>query len=145
MKILIQRCSRAAVYVDEKCVGAIQHGLLLFIGIEKHDDQSALNKMAAKVLTLRIFPDGENKMNLNVGDVGGGVLVVSQFTLAADTRKGSRPGFSGAASPNHAKDIYDKFISLLEKTHPNVKTGRFGADMKVELINDGPATFLLNT
>lgn len=143
MKVLMQRVSSARVDINGECAGAIDQGLLLLIGIEKHDTEHALEKMAHKVLNYRIFADGENKMNLSVKDIQGGVLAVSQFTLAAETHKGLRPGFSVAALPHVAKALYEEFVTLLRTEHPNVETGQFGADMQVSLINDGPVTFML--
>ncbi|MFT7559436.1 MAG: D-tyrosyl-tRNA(Tyr) deacylase [Flavobacteriales bacterium] len=143
MKILIQRVLEASVTVDNDCVGQIEQGLLALIGIEKHDDEKILQKMAAKLCQYRVFADNEGKMNLNVMDVGGGILAISQFTLAADTGKGLRPSFSSAASPDNAKILYHQFIHILESKHAPLATGIFAADMKVSLINNGPVTFLL--
>lgn len=143
MKVLMQRVSSARVDINGECVGAIDQGLLLLVGIEKHDNEHVLEKMAHKVLNYRIFADGENKMNLSVKDIQGGVLVVSQFTLAAETHKGLRPGFSVAALPHVAKSLYDEFVLLLRNEHSSVNTGQFGADMQVSLVNDGPVTFML--
>ena len=143
MKVLIQRTKAASVTIDHKKVGHITHGLVLLIGIEKHDDLSSLKKMADKVIAYRVFSDQDDKMNLNVVEVGGGILAISQFTLAADTRKGLRPSFSAAASPEHALALYQQFIDMLRERHPTVETGIFAADMQVALINDGPVTFTL--
>lgn len=145
MKGLIQRVSAASVVVDGETVGAIDQGLLLLLGVERDDDEQALKKMLHKVLNYRIFGDEAGKMNLSVSDIQGGLLVVSQFTLAADTRKGLRPGFSSAASPQRAETLYEQFLALARQQHGQVATGRFGADMKVQLLNDGPVTFLLET
>lgn len=143
MKVLMQRVSHASVNVNHETIGAIEKGLLLFIGIEKHDTREHLERMANKVLAYRVFSDDEGKMNLNVQQVGGGVLAISQFTLAADTQKGLRPSFSSAASPSDAQTLYDDFVKLLESKHSPVATGEFAADMKVSLLNDGPVTFML--
>lgn len=143
MKVLMQRVKSARVDIDGECVGAIDQGLLLLVGIEKQDNEQSLEKMAHKVLNYRIFADSENKMNLSVKDIHGGVLAVSQFTLAAETHKGLRPGFSVAALPHVAKSLYEEFVALLRNEHPSVETGQFGADMQVSLVNDGPVTFML--
>lgn len=143
MKVLLQRVSGAKVTVANETVGEIERGLLLFIGIEKHDTPSTLIRMADKVLGYRVFADDEQRMNRNVQDVGGGLLVVSQFTLAADTAKGLRPGFSKAAAPDSARALYEQFVHELRSRYPPIATGVFAADMQVSLINDGPVTFLL--
>lgn len=143
MKVLIQRVSQAEVAVDGQCIGKIERGCLLFIGIEKHDDNDILRRMADKVLAYRIFGDAQGKMNLSVKDVDGAVLAISQFTLAAQTKKGLRPGFSEAATPDVAKTQYEKFLHMLRERHSKVECGSFGADMKVSLLNDGPVTFML--
>ena len=140
---LIQRVRRASVEVDGKDVGAIDRGILLLLGIEKTDTQASADKLLDKVLVYRIFADQDNKMNCNVQQIHGGVLVVSQFTLAADTRKGLRPSFSSAAPPAQAEQLYDYFVARLRERHPQVATGIFAADMQVSLINDGPVTFML--
>ncbi|MBU2885593.1 D-tyrosyl-tRNA(Tyr) deacylase [Gilvimarinus agarilyticus] len=143
MKGLIQRVQRAAVEVDGKCIGSIDQGLLLLLGVEREDSEINADKLLKKMLAYRVFSDAEGKMNLNVGQVCGGVLAVSQFTLAADTRKGLRPGFSSAASPDLALELYQYFVAQLRAVHPIVATGEFAADMQVSLVNDGPVTFLL--
>lgn len=145
MKGLIQRVSHASVRVDGEIVGAINGGVLLLLGVERDDDEQKLDKLLHKLLNYRIFSDDDGKMNLSVSDIKGGILVVSQFTLAADTRKGLRPGFSTAAEPTLAEDLYDKFVEKLKSQHEKVETGIFAADMKVELLNDGPVTFMLET
>jgi D-aminoacyl-tRNA deacylase len=144
MKALLQRVSQASVCVDGQCIGAIQSGILLFLGIEKIDTILSVEKLARKVLSFRIFSDTNGKMNLSVTDCQASLLVVSQFTLVAETEKGSRPGFSLAASPEHAEALYLSFIQVLKKSGLNVQTGQFGADMQVHLVNDGPVTFLLS-
>ncbi len=143
MKVLIQRVSNARVEVAGTVVGSIERGLLLLVGLEKHDDETSLRRMAEKVLAYRLFPDEQGKMNLNVQQIGGGVLAVSQFTLAADTSKGLRPGFSVAAPPGQAQRHYESFVQQLRSLHAPVATGIFAADMQVHLVNDGPVTFLL--
>ena len=145
MRGLIQRVSHASVTVEGDKVGAIDRGILLLLGVERDDNEQSLDKLLHKLLNYRIFPDDEGKMNLSVSDIEGGILVVSQFTLAADTRKGLRPGFSTAASPADAEALYEKFVEKLKSQHKTVATGIFAADMKVELLNDGPVTFLLET
>jgi D-tyrosyl-tRNA(Tyr) deacylase len=140
---LVQRVSHASVSVAGECVGQIDQGLLLLLGVERDDGREQADKLLHKVLHYRVFADADDKMNLNVADVAGGVLVVSQFTLAADTRKGLRPGFSSAASPALAQDLYDYFVQQLREKHPLVATGKFAANMQVSLTNDGPVTFLL--
>lgn len=148
MKALIQRVSKASVVVGRDLVGQIDSGLLLFLGVEKDDDPQTAEKLLRKVLSYRVFEDGSGRMNLSLSDVKGGLLVVSQFTLVADTRKGARPSFSSAAPPELGKQLYEQFVSLAKVAQTDqlvssLATGRFGADMKVELLNDGPVTFLL--
>jgi D-tyrosyl-tRNA(Tyr) deacylase len=140
---VIQRVKSAAVDVAGVRVGEIGQGILLLLGVEKTDSQEAANKLIDKILAYRIFSDEHNKMNCNVQQVGGGVLVVSQFTLVADTRKGTRPGFSKAAAPAEAQALYDYFVGQLRLKHSQVATGVFAADMQVSLVNDGPVTFIL--
>lgn len=143
MKGLIQRVRHASVRVDGEITGAIDGGILLLLGVEKGDDQASADKLLNRVLNYRIFADADDKMNLSLTDTGGGLLVVSQFTLVADTRKGLRPSFSSGASPAQGETLYDYFVQQAHQRHRPVATGRFGADMKVELLNDGPVTFLL--
>lgn len=144
MRGLIQRVSRAQVDVDGQCVGKIQAGLLLLLAVENGDEEAHIEKLVHKVLNYRIFSDENGKMNRSVVDIQGGVLVVSQFTLAADTKKGLRPSFSSAAAPDLAKSMYQRFVDQLqEESRIQVATGIFAADMQVSLINDGPVTFLL--
>lgn len=142
---LIQRVKKAAVDVNGETVGEIGQGILLLLGIEKNDTHASADKLLDKVLAYRIFADEQGKMNCNVQQVKGGVLVVSQFTLAVDTRKGLRPSFSSAASPALAQELYDYFVVQLRARHSPVATGIFAADMQVSLINDGPVTFMLQT
>ncbi len=144
MKALIQRVSRSQVEVDAKIVGEINQGLLVFIGIEKNDEKPQIDKMIDRLLTYRVFYDADDKMNLSVADVNGEILVVSQFTLAADTKSGTRPGFSTAKAPDKAKILYDYFLEKISLQHAKVQSGEFGADMQVSLTNNGPVTFLLS-
>ena len=144
MKSLLQRVSRATVTVNAETVGEIEHGLLVFLGLDRDDDRAGADRMVDKLLAYRVFADSEGRMNASVGDVHGGVLLVSQFTLSADTRKGLRPGFSSAMPPREAEQLYDYTLAQLRRHHPLVASGVFGADMQVSLVNDGPVTFLLN-
>lgn len=140
---LVQRVKSAAVDVAGKRVGEIGQGILLLLGVEKIDTQASADKLIDKMLAYRIFADEQHKMNCNVQQINGGVLVVSQFTLVADTRKGTRPGFSKAAAPAEAEALYHYFVAQLRIKHPQVATGIFAADMQVSLVNDGPVTFIL--
>ena len=137
---LLQRVSEARVEIAGEVVGQIGPGLLLLRCAEPDDTEAVGEKMLVKILKLRIFSDAAGKMNLSVQDVAGGLLVVSQFTLAADTKSGNRPGFTGAAPPVLGEALYDAFVKAARSAHPVVQTGRFGADMKVHLVNDGPVT-----
>jgi len=143
VKGLIQRVRHASVTVDDEITGQIDGGILLLLGVEKGDDEATADKLLQKVLKYRIFGDADDKMNLSLADIGGGLLVVSQFTLVADTRKGLRPSFSSGATPTEGERLYEHFVDRARQLHNPVATGRFGADMKVELLNDGPVTFLL--
>jgi D-tyrosyl-tRNA(Tyr) deacylase len=140
MKLLLQRVREARVEVDGDVIGAIGQGMLVLVCAERGDTEVQADKLLAKVLKLRIFGDAAGKMNLSVQDVGGGLLLVSQFTLAADTSGGNRPGFSGAAAPDEGRRLYDHFVARARAAHPVVATGRFAADMPVHLVNDGPVT-----
>ncbi|SDH76277.1 D-tyrosyl-tRNA(Tyr) deacylase [Vibrio xiamenensis] len=142
MIALIQRVSEAAVNVDGEIVGQIDQGLLVLLGVEKDDDEAKAKRLMERVTTYRVFEDEAGKMNLNVQQVGGQLLVVSQFTLPADTKKGTRAGFSRGAHPADAERLYDYFADQCEALLPTER-GRFAADMKVSLINDGPVTFWL--
>ncbi len=144
MKALLQRVARASVEVAGDTVGAIGPGLLVFVGIEPADDEAACGRMLRRLLEYRVFADSEQRMNLSLQDVGGGLLLVSQFTLAADTRSGRRPSFSSAAPPAQGERLFNHLVGLARDLHPEVQTGRFGADMQVSLVNDGPVTFLLS-
>lgn len=142
MIALIQRVSEASVKVDGDVVGSIDTGLLVLLGVEKSDDEAKTKRMLERVTSYRVFEDDAGKMNLNVQDVGGSLLVVSQFTLPADTKKGTRAGFSRGAPPEQAKALYEKFVALSAQQLPT-QSGIFAADMKVSLVNDGPVTFWL--
>ncbi|WP_036768270.1 D-aminoacyl-tRNA deacylase [Photorhabdus australis] len=143
MIALIQRVTQANVVVENEIVGEIGHGLLVLLGVEKEDDQQKTKRLCEKVIGYRIFNDEQDKMNLNVQQVGGSLLVVSQFTLAADTQKGMRPSFSGGASPDKADELYRYFVERCRQSGVKTETGRFAADMKVSLTNNGPVTFWL--
>ena len=144
MRALLQRVARAEVRVDGACVGRIGAGLLVLLGVGEHDDEAAADALAAKVAKLRIFADDEGRMNRSVLDTGGEALVVSQFTLFADARKGNRPSFVRAAAPERANELYGRFCSALEGVGVPVATGTFRAAMEVELVNDGPVTIWLD-
>ncbi|GMM72575.1 D-aminoacyl-tRNA deacylase [Alteromonas gracilis] len=141
---LIQRVSQANVTVAGEVIGEIGNGMLVLLGVEKKDGDEEIEKLSNKLCRYRMFNDEDGKMNLNIKQVGGEFLVVSQFTLVADTQKGNRPGFSRGASPEHGKAIYKKFVDTLKSKGMTVATGEFGADMQVGLINDGPVTFQFN-
>ena len=143
MKALIQRVSSSQVEVEGNVVGKINKGLLVLIGIEKQDIEIDADKMINKVLSYRVFPDENQKMNLSLKDIKGDILVVSQFTLAADTKSGKRAGFSTAMPPNDAENLYNYFVEKIKAFNLKTECGVFGADMSVSLINDGPVTFLL--
>ncbi len=143
MMALLQRVSEARVVIGGDTVGQIGAGLLVLVCAEPDDTGALGEKLLAKILKLRIFGDEQGKMNRSVQDVGGGLLIVSQFTLAADTKSGNRPGFTGAAAPALGEALYDRFVAAARAAHPVVQTGRFGADMQVHLVNDGPVTIPL--
>ena len=143
MRVLLQRVSRAEVRVDGRVTGRIARGYLLLVGLTHDDDEARLEWMAEKVTGLRLFDDAEGKMNLALADVGGAVLVVSQFTLYGDAQKGRRPSFIDAARPEVAIPLYERFVALLRERGLGVETGEFGAMMDVELVNDGPVTLWL--
>ena len=143
MKVLLQRVKNASVTIDNELFSSINHGLLLFLCVEKNDGIEQADWLVEKILKLRIFEDENEKMNLSVTDTNGEILVVSQFTLAGDCKKGTRPSFDSAKAPNEAKEIYEYFVSKLKNSDLNIQTGVFGAMMDVALINDGPVTFML--
>ena len=143
MRVLIQRVERASVRVDGELIGSIAQGYLLLVGVQKGDGQPQLDASLSKLSKLRLFEDENGKTNLTLAQVGGSALVVSQFTLAASLKKGNRPSFDSAASPETARSLYLGLIDGLKKQGIPVESGRFGADMKVELVNDGPATYSL--
>lgn len=145
MRAVLQRVAQARVEVADETVGAIAQGLLVLLGVEQEDDKGDAELLAKKTAELRLFEDDGGKMNLSVEDIGGEVLVVSQFTLAADCRKGRRPGFSRAAPPEEANRLYQHYVTLLRQRGLTVATGRFQAMMQVNLTNDGPVTFLLDS
>lgn len=145
MKVLVQRVSCAKVCVGDQVTGLIGRGLVLLVGIERDDTEFDTGLMADKCLSLRIFDDQAGRMNLSVMDVGGGLLAISQFTLCADTRKGRRPSFLGAAPPDLALPLFDSFVASLRKAQVEVATGRFGAMMMVEIHNEGPVTLMLDS
>jgi D-aminoacyl-tRNA deacylase len=140
---LVQRVRQARVEVEGRTIGAIDHGLLVFVCAEPDDDETQAAKLVAKLLRLRVFGDDAGKMNHSVQDIAGGLLIVSQFTLAADTGSGNRPGFTGAAPPELGRALYERVLALAREAHPNVAAGAFGADMQVHLVNDGPVTIPL--
>ena len=145
MKALIQRVRGARVEVAGEVVGAIDQGLLALVGVEPHDTPASVEKILHKLLNYRVFSDAAGKMNLSLSDSGGGLLLVSQFTLAADTKSGLRPSFSSAAPPALGAELFDLLVTQARAKHSQVATGRFGADMQVHLVNDGPVTFLLES
>lgn len=140
---LLQRVSSASVAVEGTIVGSITQGLLVLIGVQRGDTEREADRLLERLLTYRVFADEEGRMNRSLQDVGGGLLLVSQFTLAADTRKGTRPGFSPAADPELGRRLFDYMIARARERHSRVETGVFGANMQVSLVNDGPVTFWL--
>jgi len=140
---LIQRVSEASVKVEGSIAGQIGRGLLVLVGVEKHDDTGTAQRLLERILTYRVFPDEQGKMNLSLTDIDGELLLVPQFTLAADTQKGTRPSFSSAAPPEKGAELFGSFVNMARERHIKVETGVFGADMKVSLVNDGPVTFWL--
>lgn len=146
MRVVVQRCSRAQVRIDGAVVGSIGQGFMLLVGITEGDTKAQAELLAKKVAQMRVFEDEQGKMNLSMQEVGGAILSISQFTLYADCKKGNRPSFIKAARPETAEPLYDYFNDLLRTQYGlQVETGRFGADMKVDFINDGPVTILLDT
>jgi D-tyrosyl-tRNA(Tyr) deacylase len=145
MLALIQRVSSASVQINTETVGQIGKGLLVFIGMGKGDGENEADKLLNKIMSYRVFSDKEDKMNLSVKDIEGGLLIVSQFTLAADTNRGLRPSFSSALPPQEAEALYQYFLNQAQSQYGQIACGKFGADMQVSLVNDGPVTFLLNS
>ncbi|TQV74720.1 D-tyrosyl-tRNA(Tyr) deacylase [Aliikangiella marina] len=143
MIALIQRVTSASVVVENQIIGEIEQGILALIGVQKDDQHANADRLLERLVGYRIFADDQDKMNLSVTDVGGGLLLVPQFTLAADTRKGKRPSFSTAAPPQAGQALFSYFVERAKHQYPHVATGEFGADMKVSLCNDGPVTFWL--
>lgn len=144
MRALIQRVKSAHVAVDQQIIGQIEQGLLVFVGLGKNDSLATVEKLLKKILAYRVFGDDTGRMNHNVQQVKGGLLLVSQFTLMADTKKGLRPDFGPAMPPDDAKQLFAQLVELAKTMYDNVQTGEFGADMQVSLINDGPVTFALD-
>lgn len=145
MRAVVQRVSRASVAVDGKVVGAIERGLLVLLGVQREDAAKDADYLVDKILGLRVFPDEDGKMNLSVGEVGGGVLVISQFTLYGDCRRGKRPSFDLAAPLEQAKELYEYFVQAAREAGTPIESGIFQAYMAVELINDGPVTIILDS
>ena len=145
MIALIQRVGEASVTVDGQIVGRIGRGVLALIGVQRGDDGTSAARLLERVLGYRIFEDEAGRMNRSLTDIGGGLLLVPQFTLAADTRKGTRPGFSGAEQPERARALFDELVAMARARHAEVATGSFGAHMRVALVNEGPVTFWLET
>ena len=145
MRAVIQRVAHAAVVVSDRTIGKIAHGFLILLGIEHEDSHSDIDWLVKKISSLRVFSDEEGKMNKNIQDIEGKILVVSQFTLHASTKKGNRPSFIKAARPSIAIPLYEKFVEELRNQSIEVETGEFGADMKVELTNDGPVTIIMDS
>jgi D-tyrosyl-tRNA(Tyr) deacylase len=145
MIALIQRVVTTNVTVDNETVGAIGPGLLALVAVQPHDGEAQTQRMLQRLLGYRVFADDAGKMNRSLTDIGGGLLLVSQFTLAADTRSGMRPSFTSAAPPEHGRRWFERLLELARAAHPGVETGRFGAHMEIQLVNDGPVTFWLDT
>jgi len=142
---LLQRVSSASVSVDDKLIANINHGLLVLVAVHRDDEARDITRLAERILTYRVFPDAEDRMNLSVKDISGGLLLVPQFTLTADTRKGTRASFSRGADPEKAMAFFDTLVATCRDALETVETGRFGADMQVALVNDGPVTFWLES
>lgn len=143
MKALLQKVKTASVRIENKKYSSIDSGLLIFLGVEKSDEKINADQLAEKILKFRIFEDENQKMNLSVKDISGNILIVSQFTLCADCRKGTRPSFDNSAPPDKAIQLYEYFINLMKNSGLKIQTGKFGADMQIEIINAGPVTFML--
>ncbi|UHD14300.1 D-aminoacyl-tRNA deacylase [Thiocapsa bogorovii] len=142
---LLQRVSRARIEVAGETIGAIERGLLVLVGVQQGDTSARGARLLERLIGYRVFPDADDRMNLSLRDIGGGLLLVPQFTLAADTRKGTRASFTSAAPPDEGQRLFDDLVARAHADHPRVATGRFGADMQVSLVNDGPVTFWLET
>ncbi len=142
---LLQRVTRASVSVEGECIGEIGRGILVLVGVQKGDDEKRAERLLERLLGYRVFPDQAGRMNLSLRDIGGGLLLVPQFTLAADTRKGTRAGFSTAAPPEEGQRLFAYLLDAARRAHGEVASGRFGADMQVALVNDGPVTFWLES
>jgi D-tyrosyl-tRNA(Tyr) deacylase len=142
---LLQRVSRAHVEVSGETIGSIERGLLVFVGVQREDTTARAERLLERLLGYRVFPDADDRMNLSLRDIRGGILLVPQFTLAADTRKGTRASFTSAAPPDEGERLFDDLVARAHAAHSRVATGRFGADMQVSLVNDGPVTFWLET
>ena len=140
---LMQRVTGAEVLVHDESVGAVAQGLLVLVGVQRNDDETNADRLLQRLLTYRVFPDENRRMNLSLRDVDGGLLLVPQFTLAADTKSGTRPGFSRAAAPDDGRRLFEYLLGKARRNHAKVASGRFGADMQVALVNDGPVTFWL--
>lgn len=145
MRLVIQRVQHASCKVDDKITGSCEKGYMILVGMGQGDDESVVEKLALKVSKLRVFDDGDGKMNLSIHDVEGSILSISQFTLYADCAKGNRPSFTNALEPNRAKELYLYFNNCLRNENIKVEEGIFGADMKIELLNDGPVTILMDS
>ncbi len=144
MITLLQRVSEARVEVEREVIGQIDQGILVLVGVQAEDDLAGMQRQLERLLNYRVFADADGKMNLSLRDIQGGLLLVPQFTLAANTRKGRRPSFASAASPEQGAAIFDAMVSAARESYPRVASGRFGADMQVHLVNDGPVTFILD-
>lgn len=142
---LLQRVTQARVEVAGETIGAIERGLLVLVGVQRGDNTARAERLLERLLGYRVFPDADDRMNLSLRDVGGGLLLVPQFTLAADTKKGTRASFTSAAPPDVGEQLFGDLVDLARASHPWVATGRFGAEMQVSLVNDGPVTFWLET
>ena len=140
---LLQRVTQAKVTVNGQAIAEIGEGLLVLVGVQKHDNTRSVKRLVERLLGYRVFADADDKMNLSVTDIKGGLLLVPQFTLAADTQKGMRPSFSSAAPPEMGEELFNELVSVARQQHDTVATGQFGADMKVSLTNDGPVTFII--
>ena len=140
---LLQRVTQASVSVKGEVIGSIEHGLMVLVGVERDDAEAQADRLLDRLLGYRVFADANDKMNLSLKETQGGLLLVPQFTLAADTRKGARPSFSSAAVPEQGQQLFNYLVSQAQQQYPNIASGRFGADMQVSLINDGPVTFWL--